>query len=66
MSEGFELPPFNSLDADYDGHITRFEVGQAMVELVGQGIIAAARKVQYRGNRFLGKTGHRVDDSLNF
>ena len=43
---GFELPPFNSLDANYDGLISRFEVGQATVELIGHGIIAAAREVE--------------------
>ena len=40
---GFDLPPFNSLDKDYDGHLSSSELGQAVVEMLGQGIIAAAR-----------------------
>ena len=45
MTSGFELPPFNNLDTDFDGRISQREVGQAMVEMVGQGIIMAARQV---------------------
>ena len=40
---GIDLPPFSSLDKDYDGHLSRYELGQAVVEMIGQGIIAAAR-----------------------
>ena len=40
---GIDLPPFSSLDKDYDGHLSRYELGQAVIEMLGQGIIAAAR-----------------------
>ena len=40
---GIDLPPFSSLDKDYDGYLSRSELGHAVVEMVGQGIIAAAR-----------------------
>merc|ERR1711879_206698 len=39
---GIDLPPFNSLDKDYDGYLSRTELGHAVTEMLGQVIITVA------------------------